>query len=145
MSEPTTPLDDGRNQLEMAAASAAMVGATTAAAALFPAPDTAARLVVVAVAVAGCAAALARARDALFVAGLGYLLFNGFLVNTQGELTWDEASLGQLLTLAAAIGAGRLYQRVRVAQAQAAVDAELRRLLDPTEPAGTDDPRWPPT
>ncbi|MCW6004415.1 hypothetical protein K1W54_07435 [Micromonospora sp. CPCC 205371] len=129
MSEPTTPLDS-RNPLELAAASAALITATTVAAALFPAADTSARLVVMAIAVGGCAA-LTRARTALSTAGLGYLLFTGFLVNTQGELTWDgTTSSWRLATITTATGLGQLCRWIQAARIEAAVDAELRQLLD---------------
>lgn len=141
MSEPTAPLD-GRNPIELAAAAAATVTATTVAAALFPAAETGARLVVVAIAIGGCAA-LTHVRTALATACLGYLLFTGFLVNTRGELTWEgTTSLWQLLTITTATGIGRACRWLRTARIEAAVDAELRQILD-TASSGRDDGHRP--
>jgi hypothetical protein len=118
---------DCRNPLDLAVGATAMVVATALAAALFPDAQTVARLA----AIGGCAALLTRALPAVAVAAIGYLLHVGFLVNERGELTWDGlAALWELLMIAVATGAGLLCRWVRKAGAEAAVDAELREMLN---------------
>jgi len=91
-----------------------MVAATAVGAAAFGQGDVAARLVVVAATVGGCAALLGDVQASLITAGLGYLLFDGFLVNRLGELTWDgAASQRRLVVLAVAVGVGRAWRWVR--------------------------------
>jgi hypothetical protein len=130
--------DAGHSPLELAGGSAALVGATLAAAALFPASHQQGRLLLVAVAVGVCAAVLADARTCLAVAGLGYLLFVGFLANSHGELSWDGAdSVWHLFVLAMAAGLGRTQRWLRAVQADAEFDAALHRLLDEAGPDQT--------
>jgi hypothetical protein len=122
---------DCRNPLDLAVGATAMVVATALAAALFPDAQTVARLAVMAAAIGGCAALLTRALPAVAVAAIGFLLHVGFLVNERGELTWDGlAALWELLMIAVATGAGLLCRWVRKAGAEAAVDAELREMLN---------------
>jgi hypothetical protein len=123
--------DAGRSPLGLAGGATVMVGATLAAAALFPAGQVPARLVVVAVAVGACATVLADKRVTLAVTGLGYLLFTGFLVNSYGELTWDGANTGwHLLVLAMATMIGFVQRWIRAAQADLEFDTAVRQLLD---------------
>ncbi|MGN9907667.1 hypothetical protein ACTMTJ_08955 [Phytohabitans sp. LJ34] len=66
-----------------------MVVAAMAAATLFPDSDATGRLLAIVLAVGGYAALVADTWAALVTAGLGCLLFDGFLVNRFGDLTWD--------------------------------------------------------
>jgi hypothetical protein len=85
---------------------------------------------------------LADTRISLAVAGLGYLLFTGFLVNTRGELAWDGmSSLWHLLTLSVATALGLGQRWIRAVQADLAIDAELQDLLDQAEPGENDNSR----
>ncbi|MEH1128044.1 hypothetical protein [Micromonospora sp. CPCC 206061] len=126
--------DAGRSPLGLAGGAAAMVGATFAAAALFPAGQVPARLVVVAVAVSACSTVLADKRDTFAVTGLGYLLFTGFLVNSYGELSWDGANtVWHLLVLAVATMIGIVQRWIRAALADLEFETALRQLLDEAE------------
>jgi len=70
----------------------------------------------------------------LAVAGLGYLLFIGFLVNRYGELTWDGTTSAWYLTVfALAIGLGLSRRWIRALRAEAARTAELEVLINNTE------------
>lgn len=91
MREVSVPEGAGRTPFGIAVGIGAtvMVAAAALSAALFPPVDMAARLAVVSVAVGVCAATTADTWASLVTAGLGYLLFCGFLVNRYGELTWD--------------------------------------------------------
>src|SRR5262245_25182986 len=81
-------------------------------AALFPEPGV--RLAVVAGATAVCAAVLGDARAAFAVGGVGYLLFDGFLVNRYGELGWQgPTSMRQIAVFAAAAAAGLGLHAIR--------------------------------
>ncbi len=121
--------------IELAVGAAEMVAATVVAVVLFP--DQPARLVVVAVALAAYAVLVDNARAAVATGGLGYLLFNGFLVNRYGELTWDgTTSAWQIGLLALAAGAGLAVRWVRRARVRAAWADEVAALLD--TPAGGD-------
>lgn len=71
---------------------AAAVVVMTTVAAVLPAHDSAARLAVPLAAVVGCALVIPDARACFVVAVIAYLLFNGFLVNRYGELTWAGVS-----------------------------------------------------
>ncbi|MDQ7904382.1 hypothetical protein RB614_43675 [Phytohabitans sp. ZYX-F-186] len=107
--------------IDMAAGAAAMAAATTVAAVLFPRGDTSGRLLVVAVAAGVYAALAAGTRAALATAGLGYLLFNGFLVHRFGDLSWDGPECGwhlAVIAFATALGLGQRWLR----HAQAAGD-----------------------
>lgn len=126
--------DAGRSPLGLAGGATVMVGATFAAAALFPSGQVPARLIVVAVAVGACATVLADKRVTLAVTGLGYLLFTGFLVNSYGELTWDGANtVWHLLVLATAATIGLGQRWIRAAQADLEFETALRQLLDEAE------------
>jgi hypothetical protein len=115
--------------VELAVGAAVMVAATMVAAVLFLEPP--ARLVVVAAAIAGHAILVDNAGAAVAAGGLGYLLFNGFLVNRYGELTWDgTTSAWQMGLLALAAGAGLAVRWVRRARVRAAWPDEVAALLD---------------
>jgi protein-S-isoprenylcysteine O-methyltransferase Ste14 len=62
------------------------------------------------------------------VAAIGYLLFNGFLVNQYGILTWNTTSAWHIavFVVAAALGLGVRY--LRHLHAETVFDAELRQL-----------------
>jgi len=69
------------------------------------------------------------------VAGLGYLVFDGFIVNQLGTLSWDgRADVGRLVALTAAVVCGRLISdsaRLYRLFAQAARDRrQMRADLD---------------
>lgn len=119
--------------------------AVTVAAESFLAPEQASgRLITVVVAAGVCAAVVSRVRTAAAVAGLGYLLFVGFLIEGTGEL-FEQGLLGQgqffAFAFAALVGAG--YRRLRAVQADAALDAELHDLLGNAGKTGDDDQRPP--
>lgn len=131
---------------ELAVGAGAVVAATVALGAFLPPEQASARLIAMTVAVGLCAAMVSRARIAVAVAGLGYLLFTGFLANTSGQLT-GERLIGEgqffAIALAALIGLG--YRRLRAEQADALFDAEFRELLDNTGHDGDGrepPPRW---
>lgn len=141
--EPVWQPDASGSPFGLAGGAAAMIGATALAAALFPAAQQPARLVVVALAAGGCAATIADTRVTLAVAGIGYLLFTGFLVNSRGELTWDGVtSLAHLLAFGTASGIGLTHRWIRTVRADVAFDAALRELLAAGQ-AGDDDRRFP--
>jgi H+/gluconate symporter-like permease len=76
------------------------------------------RLGPVAVALAGFAALTVNPAAVAAVGGLGFLVFDGFLVNQLGELSWHgPADVRRLMVLAAAgvlgIGTGTAYRAVR--------------------------------
>jgi hypothetical protein len=86
-----------------------------------------ARLAVIAVAVAAYAAASTGVLAAAVTAGLGYLVFNGFLLNRYGELSWSgRASASQVVILALAVGGGRALRWLRRIRNPAAMDNECR-------------------
>jgi hypothetical protein len=106
---------------------AVVVVAASMAAAVFPAVGV--RLAVVAVSVAGYAAVVCDVGAAFAVAGLGYLLFNGFLVNRLGELTWDgTASLWHASALLLAILLGTGVRWVRAVRADLLLAEEVAGL-----------------
>ncbi|HEX2357858.1 MAG TPA: hypothetical protein VHI50_15555 [Micromonosporaceae bacterium] len=118
--------------ISLAAGAAVMVASVAAAPVLFP--ELPGRLLVVVLAVAGFAALADDARAGLAAGGLGYLLFDGFLVNSYGELTWTgTTSVWHLVAFAVALTLGLGWRRLRTVQARAAVDAELNALLDAIE------------
>jgi hypothetical protein len=92
----------------VAGTAAAVVVAGFAAAALFPAPGPAGRVVVMAVAVGLCAAVATDWRAAAGVAVLAALVFVGFLTHRYGVLTGDPSpwSRTPLLGLATVLGRG---------------------------------------
>jgi hypothetical protein len=66
-------------------------------------------------------AVVADTRVSLVTAGLGYLLFDGFLVNRFGDLTWDGTTIMRYLTVfALAMGCGFLLRWIRHAVASTA-------------------------
>jgi hypothetical protein len=76
------------------------------------------RLAPVALALAGFAALTLNPAAVAAVGGLGFLVFDGFLVNQVGELSWHgPADVRRLMVLAAAgvlgLGAGTAYRAVR--------------------------------
>jgi hypothetical protein len=88
----------------------------------------------VVLAVGGFAALADDVRAGLAAGGLGYLLFDGFLVNRYGELTWTgRTSVWHLAAFALALTLGLGWRRLRTVRARAAVDAELNALLDAVE------------
>jgi hypothetical protein len=97
--------------IDLAVGAAAMSGAAMVAAAF---PGVPIRLGVMAVATAVYAALVENARAGLATAGLGYLVFNGFLVNRFGELTWNGMnSIRHAAVLAAAAGVGLGFRCLR--------------------------------
>jgi hypothetical protein len=109
---------------------AAMIAAAEVAAVLFPPSDGWARLAVVSIAAGGYAVIAADARASVVTAGLGYLLFTGFLMNRYGELTWGgTTSLRQLIVFAAAIGIGAGLRWIRTVMADLAREQELNELV----------------
>jgi hypothetical protein len=115
--------------------------AATAAAASMPSTSPVARLVLAAAALSAITALIEDLRVVPPVAAIGYLLFNGFLVNRSGVLTWNPTSRWQLavFVVAAAVGIGLRY--VRRLRAKALLDDELRRLIGNSRPTITKRPR----
>jgi hypothetical protein len=71
-------------------------------------------------------------RAALATAGLSCLVFDGFLVNRYGELTWDGiTSVWQVATLAVAAALGRAWRSVRSTGRRGSGFAELRNGRPP--------------
>jgi hypothetical protein len=135
--EESARYDAGRTPfgIDLATGAVVMVGAAFVAV-LFR--DVDARLVVVAIVAGGYAAAVADTRASVAVAAIGYLLFNGFLVNSLGELTWDGmSSLWHLFVFVLAIGLGLALRRVRAIRADLALSREAASL------AGTRDAKEP--
>jgi hypothetical protein len=118
--------------ITLAAGAAVMAASVAAAPVLFP--ELPGRLLLVVLAVGGFAALADDARAGLAAGGLGYLLFDGFLVNRYGELTWTgRTSVWHLAAFALALTLGLGWRRLRTVRARAAVDAELNALLDAVE------------
>jgi hypothetical protein len=120
--------DAGRTPfgIDLATGAVVMVGAAFAAVVF---RDIDARLAAVAVAAGGFAAVAAGARASFAVAGIGYLIFNGFLVNRLGDLTWDgKTSLWHLSAFAFAVGLGLALRRLRAARADHALTLEAAGL-----------------
>ena len=86
-----------------------MVGATIVSALAFTAPI--AGLVVMALAVAGYAMFVDDVRAALATGAVGYLLFDGFLVNRYGDLTWPGTTSLVAFVLAVVLGVGLRWLR----------------------------------
>jgi hypothetical protein len=116
--------------ISLAGGAAAMVGAALTAAGLVPAGATGWRLGVMALVVAGYTAMVDDAWASLATAGLGYLLFNGFLVNRAGELTWiGTTNVWQLGVFVVALGLGLGCRSIGRILARAALSAELEDLI----------------
>ncbi len=114
--------------INLAVGAIAMAVAAGVDAALFS--GIAVQLVVMALAVGVYAALVDDTRAAVVTAGLGLLLFTGFLANRYGELTWDgTTTLWHLVAFILAAGLGLGLRWIRTAQAEAAVAAELGALL----------------
>ncbi|BCB75874.1 hypothetical protein GCM10022251_80610 [Phytohabitans flavus] len=110
----------------VATGAAVTMAATIGAAVLFPRGDTSGRLLVVAVAVGAYAALSTSTRATLATALVGYLIFNGFLVNRFGELSWDGgASVGHVTVLAVATALGLGQRWIRHARHE--LDGEQER------------------
>lgn len=115
--------------INLAAGAGAMMASALVAPALFP--DLPARLVVVALAVGGFAALVDDVRAGLVTGGLGYLLFDGFLVNRYGELSWTgTTSMWHVSVFVLAVGLGLAWRSVRRLRTRAALDAELDDLIN---------------
>jgi hypothetical protein len=84
----------GRLPVEFGLAGGAltMIVAALLDSAIFPPEDKTARLMIMAGAIAAACVVLADWRSGLPVAVVGYLLFNGFLVNRYGELSWHGSA-----------------------------------------------------
>jgi hypothetical protein len=96
----------------------AVIVASAFVSAAVPASAGAVRLGPVALALAGFAALTINPTAVAAVGGLGFLVFDGFLVNQVGELSWHgPADVRRLMVLAAAgvlgLGAGTAYRAVR--------------------------------
>jgi uncharacterized protein DUF4118 len=93
-------------EFALAAGSLTMIAAALIDSAAFPPHDTGDRLTVMA-AVVAVFCVVGGWRSGLPVAVVSYLLFDGFLANRYGELTWDHQTgphaIG-VITLAAALG-----------------------------------------
>lgn len=132
MRQVSAPGGMGRTPLGIAVGigAAVMVVAEQVAAVVFPPADVWARLVVVSIAAGGYAAIVADVRASLVTAGLGYLMFTGFLVNRYGELTWDgTTSVWRVIVLAAAVGIGAGAGRILAVVADLAWEDELNELV----------------
>lgn len=141
MRDPVRFLSTRPSLLELAAGAAAMVAATAAADSFLAPQQASARLITVVVAAGVCAAVLSRVWTSAVVAGLGYLLFVGFLFDGSGEQTGPRLlGQGQFLAFAFATVVGTGHRRLRAVQADAAFDVELQALLNNEERAGGDQP-----
>ncbi|WP_329101001.1 hypothetical protein OG792_19860 [Micromonospora sp. NBC_01699] len=122
--------------IDLAGGALLALGVTIVSAAALSPNEVAARLLLVATAVAVYAMWTADLAASLATALLAYLLYAGFLINRFGTLTWDgTSSAQQMLVLALAGGLAGLGRWLRTARAAHAQAEEFRRLL-----AG-DDPR----
>jgi hypothetical protein len=131
--EESAPYDAGRTPfgINLAAGAVAMIAAAFVAI-LFP--EVNARLAVVAVVVGGYAAAVADSRASLATAGIGFLIFDGFLLNRLGELTWNgKTSVWHLIIFALAVGFGLARRRVRAIRADLALASEAAGLARTTD------------
>jgi len=109
----------------------AVVGATIGAAALTA--GVPGRLAVIALVAGAVAAWVDDARAAVATAGVGFLLFDGFLVNRYGDLSWHgRTSLWQVAVLAVALGVGRGWRRLQTLRVSAARDRDIEGLLGAT-------------
>jgi hypothetical protein len=97
-------------------------------------PEVNARLVMIAVVVGGYAAAVADTRASFATAGMGFLIFDGFLLNRLGELTWNgKTSVWHLSTFALAVGLGLAWRRIRAIRADLVLAREAAALAGATD------------
>lgn len=132
MRQVSAPSGVGRTPFGIAVGigAAVMIAAAACAALVFPPSDVWARLVVVSIVAGGFAATVADVWAGLVTAGLGFLLFTGFLVNSFGELTWDgTTSVWQVLVFAAAAGVGVGLRWIRAVMAELAWQDEVDELV----------------
>ncbi|MEJ3746995.1 hypothetical protein WEI85_27395 [Actinomycetes bacterium KLBMP 9797] len=109
---------------------AVITGSVLAAGVLFPAGQVSARLILVAVAVGVCAAVLPDGRMTLVVAGLGFVLFTGFLTNSYGGFRWDGVNtVWHLFVFAMATAIGLAQRWIRAAQGDLEFDIAMRNRL----------------
>ena len=92
------------------------------------------QLTAVALAVVGFVVLVGDTRAGLATTGLGFLLFNGFLVNRYGELTWGgKSSMWQLAVFALAVGLGLGLRWMYVHRSKPPRVMSLGALLDLVE------------
>ena len=109
---------------------AGAVVATAAALAAAPLPATGARLTLICAVLAAHAWLVPDIRAALAGAGMAFLLLDGFLVNSHGELSWDgRASLAQVALLALTSLPALVRGRLDVVRGDRALAAELATLI----------------
>jgi hypothetical protein len=106
--------------INLATGALAMVGATIVSALAFP--ERSAGLTIMALAVFGYTVLVDDIRAALAVAGIGYLLYDGFLVNRHGDLIWDGTT--SLWAFAFALATGSVVRWTRHLRARAAVTVD---------------------
>jgi hypothetical protein len=83
--------------------------------------------------VSGYAIVIADTGASVVVAGMAYLLFDGFLVNRHGELTWGGAtSVRHLAIFVSAVGLGLLPRLIHYVRVRAALIAELDDMAEIT-------------
>lgn len=94
---------------------AAMIGAAFVVAAIVPAGEPAARVVVMGIVMLVFASRVADLRAVAAVALLGSATYVGFLVNRFGELTGDRVAWAYTAVIAGAAVVGAVYRWLRVA------------------------------
>jgi hypothetical protein len=83
-------------------------------AALLPTSDSGLRVGLLVLTVGGFAAVTADPRATVFVAAIGYLVFDGFLINEMGKLSWHGTSdLRRVVVCVAAVLVGLAVGTVR--------------------------------
>jgi hypothetical protein len=118
--------------INLAAGAVVMIAAAFVAV-LFP--EVNARLAVVVAVVGGYAGVVADAGASLATAGLGYLVFDGFLLNRLGELTWNGmTNVWHLINFALAVGAGLAWRLIRAIRADLAPAREAAGLAGAADP-----------
>jgi hypothetical protein len=116
------PAGPRNTELLVAAGFAVVVGGCLLATAVFPPGGIAGRIGVLAAVLAVFAAWTAAPLAALATAAMGWLVATGFLVNREGELRftgWPD--LLRLAVLVAAVAAGTLWGRIRIARRKVTV------------------------